>query len=91
MDQMDPPMRKVALQFLLPYYEKNKNLDRPVAVLMQLGVEAEMPYGIVNDVMDKLGTRTQSRFVSSSWLPLPATRTTSTWRYRLQLQLILRV
>ncbi len=56
MDQMEPTMRKEALQVLLPYYDKNKNLDRPVAVLMQLGVEAEMPYGIVNDVMDKLGS-----------------------------------
>ncbi len=56
MDQMEPTMRKDALQVLLPYYEKNKNLDRPVAVLMQLGVEAEMPYGIVNDLIEKLGS-----------------------------------
>jgi hypothetical protein len=55
MDQMEPTVRKEALQVLLPYYEKNKNLDRPVSVLMQLAVEAEMPYEIVNDVMDKLG------------------------------------
>ena len=54
-DQTDPITRTAALQLLLPYYEKNKNLDRPVSVLMQLGVEAEMPYGIVNDVMEKLG------------------------------------
>jgi hypothetical protein len=54
-DQMDPSMRTVALQFLLPYYEKNKNLDRPVAILLQLAVEVEMPYEIVNDVMEKLG------------------------------------
>src|SRR6185437_8160711 len=49
-DQMDPTTRTVALQFLLPYYEKNKKLDRPVAILLQLAVETEMPYGIVNDV-----------------------------------------
>jgi hypothetical protein len=55
LDHMDPATRKVALTFLLPYYEKNKNLDRPVAVLVQLGVESEMPYEIVNDVMEKLG------------------------------------
>jgi len=55
LDQMDPATRKVALTFLLPYYQKNKNLDRPVAVLVQLGVESEMPYEIVNDVMEKLG------------------------------------
>ena len=55
-DQMDPTMRTAALQLLLPYYEKQKNLDRPVAILMQLAVEAEMPYGIVDDVMDKLGS-----------------------------------
>ncbi len=55
MDQMEPTIRKQALQVLLPYYEKNNNLDRPVSVLMQLAVEAEMPYEIVNDVMDKLG------------------------------------
>ncbi len=54
-DQMDPPMRIAALKFLLPYYEKKKNVDRPIAVLLQLAVEAEMPYDIVNDVMDKLG------------------------------------
>lgn len=54
-DQMQPPMRITALQVLLPYYEKTKTLDRPVSVLMQLAVEAEMPYGIVNDVIDKLG------------------------------------
>ena len=48
-------------------------------MLMQLAVEAEMPYGIVNDVMEKLGAqRILIRFESYSWLPLPATRTTST-------------
>src|SRR5260370_6741441 len=47
-------MRQETLRVLLPYYDKNKNLDRPVSVLMQLAVEAEMPYDIAHDVMDKL-------------------------------------
>jgi len=55
LDQMDPTTRKAALTFLLPFYEKNKNVDRPVAVLLQLGVESEMPYEIVNSVVEKLG------------------------------------
>jgi hypothetical protein len=54
LDHAEPAMRQEMLRVLLPYYEKNKNLDRPVSVLMQLAVEAEMPYDIANDVMDKL-------------------------------------
>ena len=56
LDQMEPAMRQQTLRVLLPYYDKNKNIDRPVSVLMQLAVEAEMPYDLVNDVMDKLGS-----------------------------------
>jgi hypothetical protein len=55
LDQMDPPLRTDTIRVLLPYYEKSKNLDRPISVLVQLAVEAEMPYGIVDDVIDKLG------------------------------------
>jgi hypothetical protein len=54
LDQTEPAMRQETLRVLLPYYDKNKNLDRPVSVLMQLAVEAEVPYDIANDVMDKL-------------------------------------
>lgn len=53
-DSAEPPLRQEMLRVLLPYYEKNKNLDRPVAILMQLAVEAEMPYDIANNLMDKL-------------------------------------
>jgi hypothetical protein len=54
-DQMEPTMRDQTLRVLLPYYEKSKNLDRPVSILLQLAVEREMPYGAANDVIDKLG------------------------------------
>ena len=54
-DQMEPYLRISALRVLLSYYEKNKNLDRPITVLLQLGLEDEMPYGLVDDVMDKVG------------------------------------
>jgi len=54
-DQMEPSSRVSALRVLQSYYEKTKNLDRPITVLLQLGLEGEMPYGIVDDLIDKLG------------------------------------
>jgi hypothetical protein len=56
LDQMEPQMRGAALQALLSYYEKTKNLDRPVALAVQLALETEMPYSVANDLMDKLGS-----------------------------------
>ena len=55
MDEMEPALRVDAMRMLLPYYEKNKNLDRAVSMLLQLAVQGEMPYSTVNDVIDKLG------------------------------------
>ena len=54
-EQMTPQLRASALKILLPYYEKTKNLDRPVALVMQLGLEQEMPYPIAGNLIDNLG------------------------------------
>ena len=55
MDEMDPALRIDTMRVLLPYYEKNRNLDRAVSMLLQMAVQTEMPYSIANDVIDKLG------------------------------------
>ena len=54
LDQMPVELRTHALQSLLSYYWKNKNTERPVAVLMQLALETEMEYGIATEVIEKL-------------------------------------
>ncbi len=56
LDEMDSSSRISALRVLLSYYEKNKNLDRPVAILLQLGAQGEMPLQLADDVIEKLGT-----------------------------------
>ena len=53
LDQMPAALRVHALRSLLPYFEKSKNTERPVAVLMQLALESEMEYDIATELIQK--------------------------------------